>query len=497
MNFSKSKYCDLWQCPKMAWLNKYKPYEREEDSAALSRMEEGNRVGELAKRLFGDSEDATVRNEDGTPDLHAMIERTSFFISQGTETICEASFDKNGLYCAVDLLHRENGGYAIYEVKSATHIRDRYLADAAYQKYVLSECGVKVSGVYIVTVNSKYLMRNELNIHEFFSVTEVSELIAEEYEHIESNLAAAEKLLDSDVEPNVDISELCAKGYACGYWKYCTRHLPKPSVFDVYKMQYAKKLAYYRSGIVSFEDLRSSGEITDSIRVRQIEHALEDRGTYADKEGIKEFLSKLYYPLYFLDFESMQPVIPVYEYTKPYSQIVFQYSLHFIESEGGALKHKEFLAESGPDPRRAVAERLCRDIPENACVLAYNKTFECTRIRELADLFDDLSERLNALADGIVDLLEPFQKGYCYNRAMGSSFSIKSVLPALYPDDPSLDYHNLEGVHNGGEAMDIFPRIKDMPPLDAEKARHDLLKYCELDTLAMVKVWQELIRLSK
>ena len=130
------------------------------------------------------------------------------------------------------------------------------------------------------------------------------------------------------------------------------------------------------------------------------------------------------------------------------------------------------------------------------CVLAYNKGFECGRIRELAACFPDLTDHLLSIAGNIKDLIDPFRKGYYYNRAMGASFSIKSVLPAIYPDDPSLDYHNLEGVHNGSEAMDIFPRIKDMSPEDAATARHNLLKYCELDTYAMVKVWEELVRVS-
>ena len=175
-----------------------------------------------------------------------------------------------------------------------------------------------------------------------------------------------------------------------------------------------------------------------------------------------------------------------------HAQIPFQYSLHYIEQEGGVLKHKEFLARSGTDPRRALAEQLCEDIPMNVCTTAYNKAFECTRLAELAEQFPDLAEHLLNIRDNIVDLLVPFQSGYYYNRAMGGSFSIKSVLPAIFPDDPSLDYHNLEGVHNGSEAMSIFPKIKDMPPEEQEKARHNLLKYCELDTYAMVKVWQAL-----
>ena len=193
-----------------------------------------------------------------------------------------------------------------------------------------------------------------------------------------------------------------------------------------------------------------------------------------------------------MDFETIQPLVPQFEGTKPYAQIPFQYSLHYIEYEGGPLLHKEFLAESGTDPRRAIAERLCEDIPMNVCVTAYNKAFECTRLKELAEYFPDLAEHLLNIESNIKDLLTPFQSGYYYNKAMGGSFSIKSVLPALFPDDPALDYHNLEQIHNGGEAMNVFPQIKNMSHEEAEKTRRNLLEYCKLDTYAMVKVWEKL-----
>jgi hypothetical protein len=193
----------------------------------------------------------------------------------------------------------------------------------------------------------------------------------------------------------------------------------------------------------------------------------------------------------------MQLPVPKFPGTRPYQQIPFQYSLHYIEKPGEELKHKEFLAESGEDPRRAIAESLCRDIPMHTCVTAYNRGFECGRINELALQFPDLANHLLNIRSNIQDLLTPFQSGYYYNRAMGGSFSIKSVLPALFPDDPELDYHNLEGVHNGGEAMAIFPKIKDMPPEEALRARSDLLAYCKLDTLAMVKVWQKLLEATQ
>ena len=155
------------------------------------------------------------------------------------------------------------------------------------------------------------------------------------------------------------------------------------------------------------------------------------------------------------------------------------------------------MAVSGENPLRKIAESLCENIPQNVCTLAYYKSFECGRLEELAKLFPDLSEHLTNIKDNVKDLLVPFQQGFYYKKAMGGSFSIKSVLPAIFPNDPALNYHNLDGVHNGSEAMEIFPRIKDMPASEQEKARENLLKYCELDTLAMVKVLEELKRVVK
>lgn len=491
---SKSKYCGLWQCPKIAWLRKYKPDEVTIDESVLSRMENGNIVGDLAMGLFGDYVEVTSYNGDKL-DLTAMIEKTREEMSKGTQVICEASFDYNGLYCAVDILKKENDGWAIYEVKSSTNDhKEVYLADIAYQKYVLENCGVNVKGTYLITIDNSYVFDGVLDIHKLFKITDVSPLLSAQMNSIEGNLNIAQRLLSSDVEPDIDIHENCQNPYQCGFWSYCTKHIDSPSVFDLYRMPYKKKLEHYRKGNVTYHELLMHGNITNEKQLRQMFHYISDQEACIDKDSIRDFMATLSYPIYFLDFETMQPIIPLYIGTKPYAQIPFQYSLHYIESEGGELKHKEFLAESGVDPRRTLAEKLCEDIPMNTCVTAYNKAFECTRLKELAEAFPDLAEHLLNIRDNIKDLLVPFQSGYYYIKAMGGSFSIKSVLPALFPDDPELDYHNLEGVHNGGEAMSLFPKIKDLPPQEQEIARNNLLKYCELDTYAMVKVWEELKR---
>lgn len=493
LSLSKSKYCGLWQCPKIAWLNKYKPEEMVINDAIQSRMDAGNVVGDLAMGLFGEFVEVTAYNGEKL-DLSQMIARTQEEMEKGTPVICEASFSYNGLYCAVDILRKDGDGWAIYEVKSSTSAeKDVYTADVAYQKYVLQNCGVKLTNVYLVCLNNEYVFDGTLDLQQLFKITDITVPVAFEQRNLAANLSIGERLLNDPNEPEIDISERCMHPYECAYWKYCTRHIPKPSVFDLYRMPFKKKLDCYKHGLFRYEDLILTSGITNEKQLRQMEYSLTEKGTYLDKEGIRAFLDTLSYPLYFLDFETMQLPVPQFPGTKPYQQIPFQYSLHYIEKPGGELKHKEFLGVSGEDPRRAIAESLCRDIPMNTCVTAYNRGFECGRIKELACVFPDLAEHLLNIRSNIQDLLTPFQAGYYYNRDMGGSFSIKSVLPALYPDDPELDYHNLEGVHNGSEAMTIFPMIKDMPPEEQAAARKNLLAYCKLDTLAMVKVWQKLV----
>lgn len=498
LHFSKSKYTLHCQCPKITWLKKYKPETETIDAATLANFAKGNEVGDLAMRLFGDYTEITSFKSDGSLDIAEMINQTKECLQNNVENICEASFSYNGLYCAVDILRKNGDKYDIYEVKSSTHPHEFvYVLDVSYQRYVLEHCGVNVGKTYIVTINNAYVRNGELDIKRLFNVTDISKVVNDEIVNVEQNLSSAEQILALTTEPQIDISCSCNTPYPCSFWKYCSRNLPSPSVFDIYRLPFKNAVQMYNDGIISFDDITSKDIYLGDKQNRQIRHGVCELKDEINIDSIKGFLKGLTYPLYFLDFETMQPIIPQFDGTRPYMQIPFQYSLHYIEEENGELHHKEFLAESGVDPRRTIAESLVKNIPDDVCILAYNKGFECGRLQELADMFPDLRNHLMSIKYNMKDLLDPFRQGYYYNRAMGGSFSIKSVLPALFPNDPELDYHNLNGVHNGSEAMTIFPQIASMPKNEQLIARQNLLKYCELDTYAMVKVWQKLVNVCK
>ena len=230
---SKSRYCLFTQCPRALWLRVNRPELATLDSSVESKMEKGNEIGDLAMQIFGDFIEVTSADEKGKLDLSEMISRTNTLLLKNTPVICEASFSYSGCYCAVDILRQENGGYAIYEVKSSTHANEIYATDIAYQKYVLEHSGVKVTGTYLVCLNNEYVFDGVLDIHKLFKIVDLSDEVTEQYKYVEGNVMAANDILDDPVEPLYGLSEGCNKPYPCAFWKYCSSHLPDPCIFDV------------------------------------------------------------------------------------------------------------------------------------------------------------------------------------------------------------------------------------------------------------------------
>lgn len=484
---SKSKYCSAVQCPKMLWMKQNKPEEFDESVMNQVILDNGSEVGDLAMGLFGEYVEVPFDR-----DLGKMIKKTEELLETGTPIICEASFAYEGLFCSVDILKNLGGNkFELYEVKSSNHINDVYYHDVAFQYYVLTKLGYEVTKACLVYLNNNYVRHGELDIKELFTINDITDDACSRYSEVESNLKYFADFLESADEPEHPLGLYCFEPYKCGFFKHCSRVLPTPNVFDVSGMKKQKKVQLYNEGCVSFEELLQNNTVNGNYKL-QMRYEVSNLPPLINKEKIAKFMKQLYYPIYFLDFESFQPAIPLYDNSWPYEQIVFQYSLHYIEQEGGKLYHKEFLAEPGEDPRRKLAEQLCSDIPKNVCVTAYFMPFEKGRIKELAQLYPDLSEHLMNIHDHIVDLIIPFRSKDYYCKAMQGSSSIKKVLPALFPDDPSLDYNNLEDIHNGGEASAAFSLMQNMASDELQKYRQNLLKYCGLDTYAMVKLWEKL-----
>ena len=483
MNLSKSKYIKGVQCPKILWLDKYKPEVKEEVSNTT--LVTGTEVGILARSLFG--EYINIKYND---DLNIMINDTEKALKEKNIIVTEASFNYNNNFCSIDILKKNNNKYEIYEVKSSTEINDIYLDDISYQVYILANLGHNVTKSFIVHLNPNYTRHGDLELDKLFTIEEVTKEVFSRQDKVEKVINNIGIIVDNPKEPNIDIDLYCTKPYDCPYFKYCTKNIEENNIFKLRGMNNNTKFKLYKKGIYTYTDLLNS-EISDKYK-QQIEYELHDKEDYINKEKIRKFISTLTYPLYFLDFETYQEAIPMYDSIRPYMQIPFQYSLHYYEKDNGPLLHKEFLGEPSTDPRRLLAESLVKDIPENVCVLAYNMMFEKMVIKNLASIYPDLSHHLMNIYHNMHDLMVPFKNRDYYAKDMHGSYSIKYVLPALFPNDPSLDYHNLNLIHNGSEAMNTFANLSSYSKEEQEERRKCLLKYCELDTYAMVKIFDKL-----
>ena len=489
MYLSKSLYTRGLQCVKSLWLKKYNQDVLtipNEQTQAIFKT--GNDVEELACKLFPNGKEVPFKLG-----LEDMIIQTKLWINMNMKNIYEASFKYNGIFIAVDILHVIDNAkkeVKIYEVKSSTSVKDIYLHDASIQYYVLSKLGYDVKEVNIIHINSKYVREKELDITKLFSVVDVTDEVKKLKENIPNHLNHFRRYLnDKENEPNIDIGTHCSNPYACDAIDYCWKYIPEYSIFDISRLKTNKKFELYNQNVITFKDITDITNFTTTQQI-QIESELSQE-EIINSDNIKDFLDTLTYPIYHLDFETFQQAIPEFEGISPFQQIPFQYSLH-IQEEDGSLKHKEFLAKDGFDPRYELAKRLVEDIPTNVTVLAYNMSFEKGVIRKLANLYSEFTYDLMSIHDNIKDLMIPFQNKDYYSPKMKGSYSIKNVLPALVPQMEKA-YKDLNLIHNGGEAMQAYANLSKIENEEQkEEYREALLEYCKLDTLAMVKIIEKL-----
>ena len=519
--FSKSKFVSVCNtCNKYAWLDKNHPDDKKPiDEYTETLFENGHKVGALAKERFKIDVDVTVLDENGKPNISAMLEETKKALSADAHVIAEASFEYDGLFCSVDILVKNgDGSYDINEVKSSKRnlekekkrdgVKEKYIIDAAYQQYILEKLGYKINNVYVVLLSDTYVRGKSLDLEQYFIPVPVKTFTSALQTMVEEKLADIEAVLGEQNEPTAVFNANCKD---CDYFAFCSRKIPSPSVFDIYEKTSPTKHQLYNAGISFFDAPKHTTSMKEAAK-KQIEYYNRPNDAYIDKDAIKEFLDSLSFPLYSLDFETYQAVVPEHEGMKVSEVVPFQYSLHVMRvpdgdySEGSVdLEECHFIDISGADPRRAIAESLVKDIPYGACVVAYHESTERNIIERLADLYPDLADHLRSFGyinskgeKRYKDPLPLFQNGCYYTSAMGNKFSIKSVLPALYPDDPSMNYHNLNGsVQNGTQAMIAILQANDMSEEGRDRIESDLVEYCALDTFAVVKVIKKLYEVSK
>ncbi|HEC99001.1 MAG TPA: DUF2779 domain-containing protein [Proteobacteria bacterium] len=478
---SKSLFIRGLQCRKSLYLHKFHPELRDEVSEAQEAMfQSGREVGTYARRPFPGG--IEVPYEDLS--LEEQLNLTGEKIKRGARILYEPAFSYDNVFVKTDILRKARQGWELYEVKGSTGQKEVYLDDIAVQYYVLKGAGIRISKASVVYLNKQYVRNGDIDPSALFVIEDVTQTV-DRQRFVADEIADMRKALGKRV-PDIDIGKHCTHPYDCDFYGHCWQHIPEYSIFNLDGRGRVKPFDLYRQGIVDLRD--APKEILSKKQNIQLESFLQ-KNEYVNKVALKQFLDSLWYPLYFLDFETFSCAIPAFSGTRPYQNIPHQYSLHYLKRKGARLGHREFLAEPNIDPREELAGNLVSEIPDNACVLAYHASFEIGVLKDLAASYPRYRKKLQRIVENVRDLEVPFRKKAVYHWKMNGSSSQKYVLPALVPQ---LSYEGME-IGNGGMAVQAYFRMcESQDQSEIEAIRKALLDYCKLDTLGMVRILERL-----
>jgi hypothetical protein len=446
-------------------------------------FDQGHEVDELGKKLHPGGIDIP------TDSFNKNIQLTKEYLSS-YKPLFQAGFKAADLYSRVDILVPDGkGAWEIVEVKSSTEIKDEHYPDVAFQRYCCQKAGLAISGCYIARVNNKYVRKGDIDPKDYLIKEDITGLVNGVAVGIESVVDEMFQVIASPECPACILSAKCRQPRDCSLLDDCQSFLPEQNVLTLY---YRKQTGYelLSNGVQCIKDISPQFRLTPNQNVQR-ECVLTD-APHIDREAVHAFLDNLMYPIAYFDFETINPAIPLYDGTRPYQKIPFQFSLVVVPNEGAEPQRFSFLVKTADDPRPALLAEMKKDIPGNGSIVVYNKGFEGPILKQLGESFLAYREWLGSLAPRLLDLWEPFKKFHYYHPAQKGSVSMKEVLPAL----TGRSYAGMD-INEGETASVLYWNVthKYAPEAEKQKVYTDLEKYCGLDTDGMRSIVEQLKRL--
>ena len=486
---SKSRFQAGLQCPKYLWLLCRAPALADPISEGKQAIfDQGHTVGELARQVFPGG---VLVEEDYTQGDQA-IQTTACLLSDGAACLYEGAFRHDGVFVRPDALFKEDGrNWALIEVKSSAEVKPEHITDLGIQAYVLRGAGLPVGSMRLLHLNSDYVYPGgAYDLGQLFALEDLTPQVESFIESIPGLLRQFRQMLSGPM-PEIQISRRCENPYSCPFFGYCHSFLPEFPGTEIPRIAGDVLCSLLGDGYCSIREVPldypgltpTQREVCDVIQTGEARFAPE----------LKNELSRLREPIHFLDFETWRSALPVFPQTRPYQALPVQWSLHTLD---GGLRHTEFLHTDGTDPRRPFITSLLPALgadngnADDSPIVVYSG-YES---RILADLARDLPEFAGPIAAVQARLFDLYKviSANVQHPGFHGSHSLKYVLPALVPD---LSYGGL-AIQNGETAMLRWQEaIYGGAPESVRSAIcTDLRSYCATDTLAMVRLYEELLR---
>lgn len=478
---SKSAFMKADQCLKQFYLYKNHPNLRDKISSDKQFIfKRGTDIGIFAQKLFPNGVD--VSNEEKR-NLELFAKKTQTLIEQGVETIYEATFIYNDLLIMVDILHKKEGKWIAYEVKSSLKITETFLKDACFQYYVIKNCLPTLVDFNLLTLNPKYVLQNELDIFSLFRTTSILNDAEKNLPYFSYKVQEAKLTLEQNKIPNIKIGAHCFQPYDCDFLGLCWKNIyDTTSIFSIGKLSKSAILEFYNNNIFKVEDIDINKIEKQDIKIQVL--AVKENKEQIMVNNIKPFLENIKEPYCSLDIEVWMSALPFYQKTKPFQQIPFLFSL--VYNEDGVMKNQSYFKPIEDDLRLQFLEHILSATKSFNTILMYDKSLEENVLNQLSELFPQYLEEIKSLKNKIVDLAEPIKKGYYYHPEMKGNFSLKSIAPLINQEE---SFNSLD-IQSGISAMFMYESLLEKNIIEAEHIKQQLIDYCELDSLITYQLYQ-------
>lgn len=483
-SLTKSRYMAGNQCARRLWQQCHdRLTEEEADSSAA--MIAGQEIGVLAHQLFPGG---ILVEAEPTQLRRAAEETRALMARKDVPAIFEATLIAGRHLVRIDVLERlPRQRWGIREVKSSTSVKDEHYEDAAFQLYVASEAGLTIGSVEMIHIDKTYaLAAKGLELDKYFARVDITAAARQAQENIAKQARAHLRIIDRAAAPRIEPWHHCFSPYECEFLHRCTASHPDDWILNLPRLGEKTADELRRRGILSIADIPDDIALSHTQTIVQQAHK---SGRPFVSPQLKAALMHTNPPAYYLDFEAMLPAVPVYEGTRPYQAIPFQWSLHHV-GQKGKITHQEFLADGRQDPREEFTKTLLAALQGSDEPILVYSGYERTTLTALAQHLPKYRKQIGKVIDRLSDLLKVVKQHY-YHSAFNGSYSIKAVGPTLAQ---SVDYDALDDVADGAAAASAFEALATgrATGSEAKRLRKALLRYCHLDTLAMIEVHRAL-----
>ncbi len=378
---SKSKFLQGLQCPKLLWsAYKAKHLFPEVDAALQAVFDQGHEVGDFAKRMYPNR----IEIDTDPTDFEGAIQLTEKSLPL-RRPIFEATLSANGGYARADILNPVGKNeWDIIEVKSTTSVKDVHFPDLAFQAWVFTEASIKIRRCFLCHINNDFVRHGEIDPKEFFTLRDVTAEVAALSGGIEEQVGDMGKTIRAAKCPEIPIGKQCDSPYTCPLHEHCWSFLPPQNVLDLYDDKKGRGWDLLKRCVLRIADIPADYSLSAKQEIQRTV-AVSGKAHFKPTQ-IDAFLNGLKYPLHFLDFETFSTAVPLFDGSRPYEQIPFQFSLHIVRKAGAKPEHRKFLAEGRRDPRSEFMRQLKSVVEPSGSIVAFNAPFEKSRMAECAEM---------------------------------------------------------------------------------------------------------------